>query len=491
MTDIDITEKSAEAAPVSLPRRVIANKVRLSDPGFQKRNDTVVTDLERSYLNTSIRDLRNVNPIVAIRALTRFNGIFSTAVHSYIQLAMSGFKVTAYVAGTHQFDQVATNAAINVLASTDTLYDYTAGYADKPSIDGLLETLLKEVLQTGGASLELVLNRYRLPERMVAIPVSSLEWVSTTAGTVYPQQQNAEGQKVSLNVPTVFYASMHQQSNSIFPRSPLESALQMLFVYSEFVEDLNRVLRKSGHSRTVVKIVQDSVRNMASPDVMSDPVKMRQFYETVRSDIESVISSLEPDDALVMYDTASVEVLKTAGEKADYTALLQTLGSMMAASLKSMPSVLGLSQGSQNLATTEALVFLKLVRSIQVPVETIMSRAITLAVRLLTGTDSYCKFKFQPINIRPESELSAHKSVIFQQELHKLSLGLYTDDEFAHVVGSGPRSPTAPELSGSLFMDGGATQPKDMDLNTNGQARNLNEGTAQGSPTSQGGGAPA
>ena len=487
------TTKVAEGsvAPVSLPRRVIANKVRISDPGFIKQKDALLSDQERSYLNTSIRDLRSVNPITAIRALTRFNGIFSTAVGTYIQLAMSGYKVTGYTAGTHQFDPVATAAAVNVLAATDTLYDYTLGYADKPSINGLLETLLKEVLQTGACGLETVLNRFRLPERMVPVATTSIKWRSKEDGTVYPIQIPVSGGEISLDIPTFFYAAMHQQATSNFARSPLEAALQMLFVYSEFIEDLNRVLRKSGHSRLVVTILQDAVQAMATPSDQADPEKMRTFFNSVRTEIEQVITNLEPDEALVMYDTAKVELLSSKGEKADYTALLNTLGSMMAASLKSMASVLGLSQGSQNLATTEALVFLKLVRAIQVPVETVLSRAITLNVRLLSGTDSYCKFEFDPINIRPESELSAHASVIFQNELQKLSLGLYSDDEFAHRVGSGPRAPGAPKLSGTMFMQGSATQPKDMALNTNGQARNLNEGTAQGSPTSQGGGAPA
>ncbi len=481
-----------KAAPIVLPRRVVTNKVRVTDPGFQRKPDQMIADLESSYVNTSIRDMRGVNTNKAIRALTRFNGIFSTAVHSYIQMAMSGFKVTGYAAGTHAFDPVATNGAISILAATDTLYDYTIGFADKQTIDGMLETLLKEVLQTGGCSLELVLNQFILPERMIPVPVTSLQWLSTKEGTKYPRQQTTTGgDPVSLNIPTFFYAAMHQVSDSIFPRSPLESALQMIYVYTEFLEDLSRVIHRSGHSRMVVKVIQEAVAKDIPMDIAGDPVKVAQYYEDVRSSIEAVITSLGPDDAIVTYDTAEVDILHTAGEKADYTALLKTLGSQMAASLKSMPSMLGLGEGSQNLATAEAMVFLKLVRSIQVPVEAVMSRAITLAVRLATGTDSYCKFKFQPINIRPDSELSAHNSVMFQQELHKLSLGLYTDDEFAHIVGSGPRAPGAPPLSGTLFMDQSAVQPKDMSLNTNGQARNLNEGTAQGSPTSQGGGAPA
>ena len=486
---------TANSNPVSVPRRVIANKVQISDPGFSTRNsgNSALADPERSYINTSIRDLRAVSPVTAIRALTRFNGIFSTAVHSYIQLAMSGYKVTAYKAGTHEFDPVATRVATSILVSLDTLYDYTIGFSDKQSTDGLLETLLKEVLHTGACCAELVLNRYTLPEKVVTVPVDTLSWVPNKDKSVYPKQRSSDGDDIELNLPTIFYASMHQVSNSKFPRSPLEAALQMLFVYTEFIEDLNKVLRRTGHSRLVIKIVQEAVKNMAPLDYVNDPKKMTDFFNTTREQIEDVIKGLEPDEALVLYDSAEVDSISAKGEKADYTELLKSLGGMMAASLKTMPSVVGLGQGSQNLATAETMVYVKLVGSIQKPVATVMSRLITLAVRLVAGVDSYCTFVFNPVNIRPPSELSAHESVIFQTHLRKLSLGLYTDEEFAHIVGTGPRAPGAPALSGTMFMDQSSTTalPNDMSLNTDGQARNLNEGTSQGSATSQGGGAPA
>jgi hypothetical protein len=485
------SSSGADAAPIVLPRTTVASKARVSDPGFAPNKGSAIADTDRSYLNQSIQQLRNVPSVQAIRALTRFNGIFSAAVHSYIQLAMSGYKVTGYVAGSLQFDLEATQAAQSVLLSADTLYDYSKGYGDRQSVEGLLETLLKEVLQTGACSMESVLNPYLLPEKMVAVPVTSLNWIANSDGTKYPEQQSSQGGVISLNIPTFFYAATHQQSISIHPKSPMEAALQMIFVFSEFLEDISRVLRRSGHSRMIVKILQESVKQSMPLEVQTDPVKMAEFFNATRTEIEDLLKKLEPEDALVAYDTVSVEMISAKGDKADYTALLEILGSMMASSLKSMSSVLGLGTGSQNLATTEALVYLKMVRSIQVPVETVMSRAITLNTRLLTGKDSYCLFKFNPINIRPESELSAHESVLFQLALQKLSLGLYTDDEFAHLVGTGPRAPGAPKLSGTMFMQQSATQPKDMELNTDGQARNLNEGTSQGSPVSQPGGKPS
>ncbi|MCK4501215.1 hypothetical protein KAU11_12010, partial [Candidatus Babeliales bacterium] len=359
----------ASANPVTLPRSVIASKARITSPGHSREKGADIRDTEQSYLNTSIRTLRSIDPIQAIRALSRYNGVFSTAVHSYVQLAMSGYTLTGYSAGTHQYDEQVTLGARSMAVSTDTLFDYTLGYSDKAGLNSTLETLLKEVVQTGSCSAELVLNRFRFPDKIIPVPTTSLNWKSKADGSRYPEQVpsgGGGGEPISLDIPTFFYSSSHQQSNSIFSRSPMEAALQTVFVFAEFIEDIYKILRKSGHSRTVVTIMLEQAQKTAPADVQADPAKLKNYLETIRSDIESLISGLEPDEAIVTYDTAKVETLKTAGEKSDYTALLDSFSGMFATSLKSMPSTLGMRiSGSQSLSNTESLIYLKMVSSIQ------------------------------------------------------------------------------------------------------------------------------
>ena len=221
----------SSSAPVTVPRRVVVNKVRVSDPGFQRAEGTTLQDMEQSYVNASIKTIRNtLDPLVAIRALTRFNGIFSTAVAAYIEVGMSGYTVTAFETGTHIFDPISTNAAISSLVAADTLYDYTEGYADKQSTDALLSTLLKESFSMGACAQELVLNRYRLPERICAVPVTSLKWASSKEGTVWPKQSTSnampggsagkrnltEDGMINLDIPTFFYSSVQQPANTVW-----------------------------------------------------------------------------------------------------------------------------------------------------------------------------------------------------------------------------------------------------------------------------------
>lgn len=477
---------------VILPRRVIANKVQVSDVGYRAEDNMTIADIEQKYFNTSIEALRQLDPVKAIRILTRTDGTFSAALNGYLQLGMSsGYKATGYAVGTHQFDSAATAAAQSIIASLDTLYDYTEGFSSKRSLAGLLETLLKEVLQTGACMGELVLNKFRLPEEIVAIPVTSIEWRSTKTGRKYPVQTPASGgDKIPLDLPTVFYEAHAQQSNSIFPRSQFESAMNMLYMYQGLLEDIFKVLRRTGHTRLVVSIVQEAVQKMAPAEVQQDPVKMTQFFESTRAQIESLLQGLEPDEAIVSYDSASIDTVTSSGDKADYANILETLSGMLASSLKSMPSILGMRiGGSQSLSNTESLVFLKMVEGVRRPVETVMSRALTLAVRLAVGTDSYIKFTFNPVELRPKSELSAHESVNNQNVLRKLSLGQVTDDEAAFLMGSFPRAPGAPDMSGTLFMDSaGATNPKDMTTAQDGaQQKSMASGNNDNPPANGGG----
>jgi hypothetical protein len=85
-----------------------------------------------------------------------------------------------------------------------------------------------------------------------------------------------------------------------------------------------------------------------------------------------------------------------------------------------------------------------------------MSRALTLAVRLY-GADVYVKFRFDPIDLRPESELEAFRVLRQSRVLELLSLGFLTDQEAAEELGTGPRGPNAPELSGTMFKEKSGT----------------------------------
>lgn len=442
-------------SPIQLPKGPRLTKVRVTTPSYSGKAGDAIADGSTSYANKSIRSLRNLKASSAIRALARVNGMVSTAVQSYVSLAMSGYTVTAYDQTTHLFSKDGTKVAQGVLSSMDSLNDYTQGFNDKKPVNELLATMIKEVILVGSCGLELVLNKHRVPDRVVAFSTDNIRWEVDKDKTKYPvQEATGGGDDVPLNIPTIWIENLNQEADGVYSRSMLESCLNIVYLYIDFLEDMAKVVKKTGHSRVVASIVMDKAISTAPEAVKSDPVKLQAYLENIRTGVEGVLANANPDDGIVSFDNIEFDLLSDKSTKADYTSLLESLNGLVATSLKSMPSVLGLrlGKGSQSVSNTETLLYLKQVEAARAPVEAAMSRALTLACRLL-GSDIFVKFEFNPVDLRPTNEIEAHKAIRQSIILDQLSLGFLSDDEAAHLLGAGFRAEGAPELSGTMFRD--------------------------------------
>jgi hypothetical protein len=397
--------------------------------------------------------------------LAKKEGTVGSAVFSFGEVAHSGYSVKAYSPGTSQFNQQGTVLAQDQMARMDTLYDYTLGYADRRTVNAVIVALLREVTIGSLAALELVLDKTRMPERLIPVPYEGISWKADGKGGKYPVQPGTYtgGDEVELNIATFWTAVMHEDLTKVYSTPMLEPAIDRSFQFLDFLQDMWRVVRSSGHSRLVLTLDAERVMSAAPKSVRSDDKKLKSWMESTRKEVEGVLTSLQPEDALVTYDTVDVEALQAKDVKADYTVLLGTLSGMLATSLKTPPSVLGLRiAGSQSLSNTESMIYLKIAKAVQGPVEDVMSRAMTLAVRLL-GADVYVKFSFNPINLRPEDELEAYRAMHQSRTLQALSLGFITDEEAASELGTGPRASGAPPLSGTMFLDAAPAGPADAD----------------------------
>jgi hypothetical protein len=439
----------------TLPRRTLG-KARAQLPGSEYERGSELPNARRNLIHESVRALRDTGQTSkAIRKLAKGEGAMSFSVFAYVQVAMSGYRVKAYDSATHQYSAEGTRLARSVLATLDVLYDYSQGFNDKNTMDQVVETSLREVVETGGLASELVLNRQRLPDRVNVVAYDDLRWKSRGKGSneKYPIQRPASGEEVALDIPTFFIAESHLDADQAYPTSMMEAALNMVFYHEEFIEDVRRVVRKSGHSRLVVTLDAQRVRDDAPAEVRQDSGKLKTYMEGVRTEIEGVLSGLEPEDAIVTYDSANVEGIAAKGEKTDYSELMSTISGQAAVALKSHPSILGMRMaGSQSLSNTESLIFLKIAKAIQQPVEGVFSRLLTLACRLY-GADIYVRFRFEPINLRPESELEAFHTMREDRILRRLSLGLIDDEQAAEELGIGELPPGYQALSGTRFWD--------------------------------------
>jgi hypothetical protein len=117
-----------------------------------------------------------------------------------------------------------------------------------------------------------------------------------------------------------------------------------------------------------------------------------------------------------------------------------------------MPVVLGHEAvGSSNIAGTQAMLYVKSVQAaVTMKLNELFSRLFTLAVRLY-GVDAVVEFKYDSVDLRPESELEAFKAMAQSRVLEQLSLGLIDDTEASLILTGSLPVPGMKALSGTMF----------------------------------------
>lgn len=412
-------------------------------------------------LNNSVRAYRTAQNITQLlRHMARLEGPFATAVHNMVEVANNGHTISAYDAVNHQFSLEGTLLAQTILESFGTLYDYSQGYTSRKSIESLKGMGLREVILTGAISGEMVLNKARLPDYVQLVGFETLSFKSDGKGGGVPFQRKGQTD-VDLNIPTFWISYLSPDPNTIYARSMMEAAIKTIIYFEEFMEDIRRNVRVSGHNRTTLTLDSEKVKKLAPPEIQNDPEKLQSFFAEVRAAVEKMVADIDPEQAYVMFDTVKAEVLQAGtGSKQNYAPLLDLIAGQYATSMKTPPSALGLrlEGGSQALGNVETLIFLKSAKAIQTPVEEFLSRALTLSARLY-GANVYVKFEFDALDLRPEIETEAYKTMQQTRILEQLSLGFISDDEAAIRLGTGPRAPGAPPLSGTMFTQGAGGLP--------------------------------
>lgn len=459
---------------VVLPTRNLAGKARAARPGSDLDRGQAIRNELNQYVSNAISEIRNrsdVNDI--IRALMREDGLFSSAANAMVALAAnSGFKLAGRDStGAMSLEVMA--AAYSLMDRFNMLHDYSQGYNDKPGNKGLLATLQMDVIGTGGCGLELVLDPDFGPERLVPVGYSTIEWEADGQGGRSPTQDDGE---IDLNLPTVFIAEHNRNADEAYSASLLRPGLDHTVHFNEFLEDLHRAVNRTGHSRLIATLVAEKVAAAMPPELHSDPEGRAAFFDSAREQVEEALAGIEPEDAIVSFDSVNYAIEDTGGSKADYGALLTTLGNLLGASLKTPATVSGLrAAGGQGLSNAETLVYLKVVDATRPPVEEVLSRALTLAVRLM-GIDGYVGFHFLPINLRPEEELEAYKGTKQKRILESLSFGLINDAEACFELGLRPQNLVA-SLAGTGFYQKTKSTGMDEGERDSSTGRALNPGT--------------
>lgn len=484
------------AATADLPPQPLPSKVRgtpTAVPSYlttaKPAQDSFLPQADLRLASIDLETLRTgASTSATIRTFVKASPDLSAAVFADIRLSVSpSYTVLSRnLDGTLNLD--GTRLAQQLCRRFDLLGPTTGGYNSFPSIRSAAESLGKEFMIMGAAALELVLTPQRLPEGLQPVSVEGVRWKYNGKRKV--PYQVVSGEEISLDIPTFVYVSLDQDLKTPYAESPIQSALPAVLAAQTFTQDLRKVFRRAISPRIRATIVEEAFRKNVPPEIIADPLKFKAFADAAISSVQSMLNGLAPDDAIVLFDTLTVDYLNNGSTSLsdEYKTLSSIIGAQLASGAKTLPSILGQGGGTANVASTESMLKVKSVEgAIQAKLNEIFSRTLTTAIRLF-GVDAVVEFSWAEINLRPEAELEAFKAMKQSRVLEQLSLGLIGDDEAAiTLTGSLPPLGYTP-LVGTKFKSATANPQPTPESNTSALNRDLNS-SAPKTPKSANGGA--
>ena len=454
-------------------------------PGYLNTTQASTSALQKTDLRTANIDLvsayRGGDTQTLLRNYTRVHPDMSAARAAYLRVGIPEDYYCLALDPDGTVNDDATRLAFEILQRFDKLDDYKSGFTATSSIRSVSESLAVELFTYGAASMELVLDKARIPYKFQPVSVTKLKWYEDNSGgnRALRPVQDVGGTEIDLDIPTFFYIALDPSLLEAYAQSPVEAAIQPILASQQFMNDLRRICARHVYPRYDVLINEENFRASLSESELLDPVKRSQKMQSAIEEVAGMINNLSVEDAMIHWDFVQVKFVEGQAESLPdiFSKLDDLLNAKVATGAKVMPSMLGHGDGSQNLASTETMTFMMSANGmIRLKLMELYSKGMTLAVRLL-GYDVTVSFKFAPIDLRPDSELEAFKVMREERLRQQLSMGLLSDMEYA-LITTGKPYPSSYELkSGTGFMD--ASKVSDPNA-TNGYSGTGAAGGGQG-----------
>lgn len=469
-----------QAATLPEPALPEAPTKQTSLPSFRTsaaRTEGLLTKTNRVTANTDATTFRTGGTMSdVIRNFLEANPDMAATVNAYLRVGIpKGFKLTGHDLDG-RINAEATKLAHEILTRITFLGDPTAGYNPTTDLQSMSETLGRELLLEGACALELVLDDMQLPTYPVPVAVSTLQFKEDKAKGVYPVQVIA-GQEYDLDIPTMFYVSVDQDLLTPYAVAYLGAAIRAVLADESFSNFLQRQLKRNIAPRMIATVIEEKIKKSVDPKIAANPDKMRDYVVGLISQVESTLEDLEPEDALIGTDAISYDLKAPGGTGSGvgslYKEVDQILKDRLTAALKSLPAVLGRDTSSGS-ATTSTYLFLKSAGMISTKLNTLYSRMLTQAVRLM-GMNCFVKFEYEELDLRPKAEQEAYMQMKQSRILMLCSLGFLTTEQTSIELTGALPPEGMPDISGTNFMSGSAQVPNTTSQTSlmNGQPDNL------------------
>ena len=413
----------------------------LSLPSFQQHTQDIFDQRISQNSKQLLQNLFRQDPDV------------SATVNAYLSLANTIPRFYVYDADNVP-DPVGQKDFETMLNSVFIRNDYTDGFRMHKSLTAHCENFRYAILLTGGISGELLFDKNLLPINVRHVNLNEVEWLENEPGVYKPIQKPAQagGTEINLDIPNFIVKYFRQNPFEAYAQSGFVSAINTIAARQQVVNDLYRIMQRVGYPRIEVKILEEILRKNAPANIKMDENALIEWMNARISEIATGISNLRPDEAYVHMDSVEPKIMNDGGpgKSMDVDSIIKVLNAQNQAALKTMASIIGRGETGVNTATVEARIFSISAQELNFPIADYFSEAFTLAMRM-TGYPGHVVCEFDPVEMRPDTELEPQKTMKQSRLLELLDLGIISDDEFHMEMLYRPRPPDSPELSGTGF----------------------------------------
>jgi hypothetical protein len=300
-----------------------------------------------------------------------------------------------------------------------------------------------------------VLDKALKPDQLRIIDTVSLEWLEKAPGQFKPQQKvSGEDKPRSLDIPTFFVAFFRRDPTAIYSYGFFVAAINTIAARQQVINDLYRIMQKTGFPRLDITVIEEVLMKNVPPAIKMDQKAVNEWKTAEMNTIRAAFDNLRADQGIVHGDSVEAKILndKNPGAGLDITSVIETLNAQNQAGLKTMSTVIGRGAQGVNTGSVEARIAAMNADELNVPLAEVLSKVFSFIMHQ-TGYQGFAEATFKKAELRPDDELEPQRLQKSQRLLADLSYGIITDDEYHMEMYGRPRPDSAPELSGTGFLE--------------------------------------
>jgi hypothetical protein len=322
---------------------------------------------------------------------------------------------------------------------------------------GLQTMLTQEALLTGMPCLEAVPGA-RMRGLAQVWPVDSLSIAfkrDQATGEVVPLQRQlflkTGGEKFQgyqvLKAETFFWLAVDPMVDEPYGRAPYAPAVAEALADIAMMVDLRDAIHHSAWPRYGHGFNFKEMHEVATTIYHLEDAEAREWVQARFNEVMAQVASVRPDDDFVYDSAGDVKNLTPGDGFQAITGVLQFLRARVTQSLKSLPTLMGINDGStQTYTTVEWGIYAAGLESVREIVADLIVNVANLHLRLL-GMTCVAKTRVKPIRTTDGLLEAQSEKIRIDNEIRKVRLGWISEEEAAVAITGTP--PVAPPMPGA------------------------------------------